>query len=201
MAQKWHSYATVPRHSDGPMKKLCGSSTKGASRSLNKLDDRSEVRPWHRYARFKPETERLVGRRMALVEAARGKVSCSLNQPDDMGFPACHIGQKKFYWASVLSTIFREKPFGQQVERLSPFWDQTYAVERFLHNNQTRAGCLSNGSRRSTRTRSLSARPRAKWRAGRLAGPAALALATTTRQTGKTHPAGGLHDSRLQRSW
>ena len=99
----WHSYATVPRQSDGPKKKLCGSSTKGASRSLNKLDDRSEVRPWHRYARFKPETERLVGRRMALVEAARGKVSCSLNQPDDMGFPACHIGQKKFYWASVLS--------------------------------------------------------------------------------------------------
>ena len=42
---------------------------------------------------------------MALVEAGRKEASCSLNQPDDMGFPACHIGQKKFYWASVLSTF------------------------------------------------------------------------------------------------
>jgi hypothetical protein len=105
MASFWHSYATVPRHSDGQKKKLCGSSSKGASRSLNKLDDStSQDRPWHSYARFKPEAERLLGRRMALVEAGRNEASCSLNQPDDMGFPACHIGQKKFYWASVLST-------------------------------------------------------------------------------------------------
>ena len=29
----------------------------------------------------------------------------------------------------VIPTIFRLKPFGQQVERLSPVRDQTYAVE------------------------------------------------------------------------
>ena len=63
--------------------------------------------------------------------------------------------------------------------------------ERFLHSNPTHAGYPSSDSRRSTRTRSLSTRPHAEWRAGRLAGPAALASATTTRQTGKTHPAGG----------
>ena len=43
-----------------------------------------------------------------------------------MGFPTCHIGQKKFYWASVLSTILLNEPFGNRVKRLRRYWYQTY---------------------------------------------------------------------------
>ena len=35
---------------------------------------------------------------------------CGLNQPDEVGFPTRHVGQKKFNWASVASTIFLHKP-------------------------------------------------------------------------------------------
>jgi hypothetical protein len=42
-----------------------------------------------------------------------------LNQPDDVGFPPSDIGEKKFNWGSVASTLFHGKPFGQLVEGLS----------------------------------------------------------------------------------
>jgi hypothetical protein len=38
-------------------------------------------------------------------------------------------GQEKFNWRSVAPTIFLKKPFDQQIEGLSPFWDKTYADE------------------------------------------------------------------------
>ena len=52
---------------------------------------------------------------------------------------------------------------------------------QFHRSNRIPAGCPSSDSRPSTRTRSLSARPHAGWRAALLASPAALASATTTR--------------------
>ena len=64
-------------------------------------------------------------------------------------------------------------------------------AEPFHRSNQIPAGCPSSDNRPSTRTRSLSTRPHAGWRDARLAFQAALASATTTRQTRKTHPAGG----------
>ena len=59
-----------------------------------------------------------------------------------MGFPLGHASEEKSYWSAQLSTIFREKPFGYQVEGLSHFRDKTYADElsvqvigrRYIHH-------------------------------------------------------------------
>lgn len=40
-----------------------------------------------------------------------------------MGVPLGDGGEKKFNWASELSTIFRNEPFGDYVKGLSPFRD------------------------------------------------------------------------------
>lgn len=46
-----------------------------------------------------------------------------------MSVPLGDGGEKKFNWASELSTVFRNKPFGQQVKGLSHCGASTCAVE------------------------------------------------------------------------
>ena len=59
----------------------------------------------------------------------RWRDSCSNNEARNVGVPLGDGGEKKFNWGSELSTLFRNKHFGQQVEGLSPFRDKTYAIE------------------------------------------------------------------------
>lgn len=58
---------------------------------------------WHTCAIFRTETGRLVVLRMAVPPASEREVSSSVNEPHDVGFPACHTGQEKFNWGSELS--------------------------------------------------------------------------------------------------
>lgn len=51
------------------------------------------------------------------------------NQPDNVRLPLGNASEEKSYWSAQLSTFYREKPFGKNVEGLFHCGDESCAVE------------------------------------------------------------------------